>query len=373
MPENKLTYNKLINFSNILDSHILTSQCFFDSEFLNLMETHLSYNTCSFVVYESNRTYKESVGHNVPMAKDYEDGYKDKDPLAKYISNNYDNIISSGCKVVRASDAFSNYDNCEFHHILNTFSAVDYAAVILFDNLRLTLYKTYAEGDFTDEEIHLLDILGDIITSRYILFSKITKPSLDHTLEELKNMYFDTLSTGVIILNKQFELLDCNNMGHEYISELAPSLSITSYFSNLIPLLNFSPLSDPSSHVDRIAKFDDFIINIKLYHNSGTSDDSDDAVYFITITNKSNDIDDEHSTPNDGMEMRTAFANKYSLSPREMDIVVSLSNGQKYQDIADSLFISINTVRTHVKNIYRKLDINNQRSLLYIYNQFPHD
>lgn len=373
MPESKLTYSKLISFSNALDSHMLTSQCFFDSDFLILTEKHLSYTTCSFVVYESNRTYKESVGHNVPMSKNYEELYKDKDPFAKYISTNYEDLISSGCKVVKASDAFPNYDSCEFHHTLSTFGNVDYAAVIIFDNLRLTFYKTYAEGDFTDEEVKLLDILGDIITSRYILFSKITKPSFEHTLEELKNMYFDTLSTGVIILNKDFDLLDCNSIGRKYIGELAPSLSITSYFKNLIPLLNFSPMSDLSNHVDRTAKFDDFIINIKLYLNAITSDSVNDEIYFITVTNNTNESKDEFSSSKDSLEMRAAFANRYSLSPREMDVVISLSNGQKYQDIADSLFISINTVRTHVKNIYRKLEIDNQRSLLYIYNQFPYD
>jgi DNA-binding NarL/FixJ family response regulator len=45
------------------------------------------------------------------------------------------------------------------------------------------------------------------------------------------------------------------------------------------------------------------------------------------------------------------------LSKREMEILGGLSKGYRYKEIAESLFISIDTVRSHVRNIYEKLHV----------------
>lgn len=45
------------------------------------------------------------------------------------------------------------------------------------------------------------------------------------------------------------------------------------------------------------------------------------------------------------------------LSEREREIVACIARGMSNRDVADKLFISVNTVLTHRKNIFRKLDI----------------
>jgi ATP/maltotriose-dependent transcriptional regulator MalT len=37
-----------------------------------------------------------------------------------------------------------------------------------------------------------------------------------------------------------------------------------------------------------------------------------------------------------------------------------MAEGYKYQEIADRLVVSINTVRHHTRNVYDKLDANNR-------------
>ena len=37
-----------------------------------------------------------------------------------------------------------------------------------------------------------------------------------------------------------------------------------------------------------------------------------------------------------------------------------LSKGYRYKEIADKLFISLDTVRTHIRNIYEKLQVNSR-------------
>lgn len=46
-----------------------------------------------------------------------------------------------------------------------------------------------------------------------------------------------------------------------------------------------------------------------------------------------------------------------SLSSREIEILKKMVDGKDYKEIADQLFISPNTVRNHIANIYEKLHI----------------
>ncbi len=45
------------------------------------------------------------------------------------------------------------------------------------------------------------------------------------------------------------------------------------------------------------------------------------------------------------------------LSKRELEVLHLLSLGHSNQEIADQLFVSITTIKTHTSNIYQKLDV----------------
>jgi len=48
------------------------------------------------------------------------------------------------------------------------------------------------------------------------------------------------------------------------------------------------------------------------------------------------------------------------LTPREKEVLSGLVEGNSYKAIADSLFISVETVRFHFRNIYKKLHVHSQ-------------
>lgn len=50
----------------------------------------------------------------------------------------------------------------------------------------------------------------------------------------------------------------------------------------------------------------------------------------------------------------------FDLSAREMDVLKLLVNGYSYKMVAAELFISIDTVRSHIKNVYEKLQVNSK-------------
>ena len=53
------------------------------------------------------------------------------------------------------------------------------------------------------------------------------------------------------------------------------------------------------------------------------------------------------------------------LSERETEVLKMLSKGLNYKEIADEIFLSPHTVKTHIKNIYSKLHVNNRAEAIY--------
>ena len=64
-----------------------------------------------------------------------------------------------------------------------------------------------------------------------------------------------------------------------------------------------------------------------------------------------------HPDPKENLELQ-------KLSEREKDILNLLSQGLRYKEIADKLFLSTETVRTHIRNIYEKLQVNSRTAAL---------
>ncbi|HKZ65929.1 MAG TPA: response regulator transcription factor [Chitinophagaceae bacterium] len=60
------------------------------------------------------------------------------------------------------------------------------------------------------------------------------------------------------------------------------------------------------------------------------------------------------------MHTSNTIKNKYDLTTREKEILTALSDGSSYKIIGEKLFISIDTVRSHLKNIYKKLHVHSQ-------------
>ncbi|NIG56888.1 response regulator transcription factor [Chitinophaga sp. Cy-1792] len=54
----------------------------------------------------------------------------------------------------------------------------------------------------------------------------------------------------------------------------------------------------------------------------------------------------------------------YGLSPREKEILRCLVSGDTYKQISEHCHISVGTVRSHIMNIYRKLDVNSRSNAI---------
>lgn len=53
------------------------------------------------------------------------------------------------------------------------------------------------------------------------------------------------------------------------------------------------------------------------------------------------------------------------ISDREYDVLVLLARGHSNQEIADRLFVSANTVKTHLAHLYDKLDVSRRTQAIH--------
>lgn len=63
-------------------------------------------------------------------------------------------------------------------------------------------------------------------------------------------------------------------------------------------------------------------------------------------------------------EVSEEFCRSYRITPRELQVIELILRGLAYREVADALFLSIKTVKTHVYHVYEKTSSANKIELL---------
>ncbi len=79
----------------------------------------------------------------------------------------------------------------------------------------------------------------------------------------------------------------------------------------------------------------------------------------LKLTGRKKKPGEEAKTPvaEMGLEERSNRLNQFSISEREYEVLQLIAAGHSNQEIADLLYISLNTVKTHSSNLFSKLDV----------------
>ena len=60
---------------------------------------------------------------------------------------------------------------------------------------------------------------------------------------------------------------------------------------------------------------------------------------------------------NENFVLNTSLVAQLELSKRELEILGLLAEGHSNQEIAAKIFVSLSTVKTHIQNLFEKLDV----------------
>jgi DNA-binding CsgD family transcriptional regulator len=73
--------------------------------------------------------------------------------------------------------------------------------------------------------------------------------------------------------------------------------------------------------------------------------------------------------PADDFSVDTAELEKRNISPRELEVLELIAKGLSNAEIAERLFVSTNTVKTHLSKLFEKLDANRRTQAVEIAKQ----
>ncbi|MCL2756615.1 MAG: LuxR family transcriptional regulator [Coriobacteriia bacterium] len=94
------------------------------------------------------------------------------------------------------------------------------------------------------------------------------------------------------------------------------------------------------------------------------------VIFFLVFSGRIFESLSTRAVPQDSSNKKLdAFARKWNLSQREAQVFELLLAGKKRSEIGDECDLSMGTVKTHVSNIYRKLDVHSKSEMIVLFNK----
>ncbi|GAA4704824.1 helix-turn-helix transcriptional regulator [Nocardioides conyzicola] len=155
-----------------------------------------------------------------------------------------------------------------------------------------------------------------------------------------------------LALVTQAQLVDSLGDGEQALSLLHGAVLETKVRKNAVPFLGWSRHGTPVPELlQRLGDThpDPWLLEV----DADISSLSGIATYFGPTTARPRE-----------REQQAPGAIRPTLSPRERDVLYELARGSTYADIAANLFVSENTVKTHVSSLYAKLAVNRRSAAL---------
>ncbi len=155
-----------------------------------------------------------------------------------------------------------------------------------------------------------------------------------------------------LALVAQAQLVDALGDGERALNLLDEAVLETKVRKNAVPFLGWSRHGTPVSElVRRLARTSDEPWLLEVEADSAGL--SGIATYFGPKTSRPRERED-----------RDPGSLRPTLSAREHDVLYELARGSTYADIAANLYVSENTVKTHVSSLYAKLAVNRRSAAL---------
>lgn len=188
-----------------------------------------------------------------------------------------------------------------------------------------------------DEPIISDDIESTLISNHYDIAGKAYSSTV--ALDMLMNRYPDLVLLDIAIKGDKDGIDIATIIREKY---QIPFIFLTS-FSDKITLERVKPTM-PYGYIVKPFKDRDIVTSIEM------------AMYRFASENNTTQIVKEN------IEQK----NNLQLTKMEYSIICLIWEGKSNKSISETLFISINTVKTHIKNIFEKFDVRSRNELIVI-------
>lgn len=214
------------------------------------------------------------------------------------------------------------------------------------------LCKSGEAGGFTEEEQALFQYIGQIFNN-----SKCVYMENANQLRKLEavSAYWDSLPFGFAILDTGGQLIQCNSSFMASLSKLSSRFTKDEVIMDIIlTLTGTNKLPDDNCfHIEAHKNGLKLTLEKKRIEYPSLRAEN---MFFLTVqTEDSMDAD-----LTDTVDLEEAFG----LTRREREIMLLIAKGHVNQEIADELYLSLSTVKSHISNIYGKLGVNTRKEAM---------
>lgn len=343
----------LPNFIRALSEHANHADDFFNAELLELISRCFQINDLAITVYQGRNFVQSRTTPRVQaLVESYKKDFYKRDCVSQYVSQNLNSFIDTNSySIVLGTEAFRQSENGEqeYKKFFEKLQIGHVAVLPVNEEFRIAIYKGIDSPDFSDVELDLLSALLCMIrntfnAAQYRRFSEYSFSMMGRML--------DANQIGYITFQEHLSQMRFNTTAAACLSEIGCGTSFNTTLARMMDHLTRVP-SPCIYHGYRLQ------ISERVSMDHGYAGGPAPQRYYCVAMMK---IGEENPLSEQRKELPFD-----ELSKREMEILGLFAKGESYTQIAAKLFISEGTVKTHLKNIYRKLGIENQRRLIFEY------
>lgn len=231
------------------------------------------------------------------------------------------------------------------------------------------------EGSFSERDLELIGLISEPISIAEDNYLKIW--NLQNTMKLLQSCT-NFFPLGIMIVENLDNVTYANDLAKEYLKELGypdPRFYSAFYLNELYKHFQYDVLNFGQSKAIRINRF---LFNIQTISNPGKAlanidhilDEDQTRFYprassginYREMTTVVYIVSDKNYKAN--MNISKATMDKLGFTNRERQVVEGIVSGLSNQEICDKMFISINTVKIHISNAFRKAGVRSRTELL---------
>lgn len=353
-------FEKLLIFSDSINSNYDD----FIPNTLNAISDIFGYKLTVYTIFDKNKNndyVKSIMGKNIheKMLNDYKDTYYKKDifknnPRIRHRQNKVDHLL-----LTRDFMSLNDFLKTEYGQFLIK-ENIAYQSAIFTDDVPihvLNIFKTYDEGDFSEKELELLKRISNIFTNSVRQYKMYLN---QNNTFQLIQKYNNLLDYGFMIIDQDYKIRLYNSIFLNYATQITKTTDLSSLVDTLIALIekhlkiNLTEITEPL-FVD-LKEY-----KIRLTLDTVINNGFIDKYYFMNIVHSTNELSTSKTKtkPDIGKLIK-----EFDFTKREAEIIELIFQGYNNNEISGKLFISVFTVKSHINNIFKKLDVNNRTSLI---------
>ena len=304
-----------------------------------------------FLVNPENWQYKEPFfgGLDPSWFEKYSDYYE-------RIDSYKETVFADGIPPVDRSSDYLNYREWEKNEHRTDFllpqGIYHMACLQVMDGNNLvgeiSLHRGKRQPDFNNEEMNALGFLQGHLNSVFFKFKLIYQR--DFLLELVKSVHLQD-NSGYILMDRNFKIIKCSKKASTILDTQEVGEKIKYQIKEAFNLLRDKKVRDVFPGLRKNGSISCRYGDIP-YQTDVITDN--DEIFLITV------LEDVPEMSEMGLGM-----DKYNITRREAEIARLISIGKTNDQICSQLFISENTLKTHLKQLYSKLNVKNRNELAY--------